>query len=141
MSGNNHAKFIPDTGCMPGEWGSLVSFGPIVNRANCADSQSARRLTTCPTPVTRWHGNSLTDPKGSRKNNFTFGCWPIWRTHSCMRHGLVCEVIFAPLLILLCHKSSARTTTQRAAGKLLHKESGDLNTQCCDRMRSEERRV
>src|ERR1017187_5711002 len=26
---------------------------------------------------------------GSRKNNFTFGCWPMWRTHSCVprRHS------------------------------------------------------
>jgi len=29
---------------------------------------------------------------------------------------------------LLCHKSSAQTTTQRAARKLLHQESGDPDT-------------
>src|ERR1017187_9507402 len=27
--------------------------------------------------------------KGARQNNFTFGCWPMWRTHSCVprRHS------------------------------------------------------
>jgi len=34
------------------------------------------------------------------------------------------------LLVLLCHKSSAQTTAQRAAGKLLHQEPGDPDTQC-----------
>src|ERR1039457_4439539 len=37
-------------------------------------------------------------------------------------------------LILLCHNSSTLTTTQRAARKLLHQESGDPDTQCRYRM-------
>jgi hypothetical protein len=32
------------------------------------------------------------------------------------------------VLILLCHKSAAQTTTQRTARKLLYQEAGDLDT-------------
>src|ERR1035441_931957 len=39
---------------MPGEVGQLGKLRP--------DCQSARRLTTCPTPVARWYGNFLTGP-------------------------------------------------------------------------------